>query len=347
MPPKTRSKGGVGKDGAPKGITAYQFGIVSERAALQNDENRLYNWLLLSAFATVMFLPFFDLEYRGIAMKYMQIAESARFSSKWFSLLDFCGSALVCYNYRKAVEKGIKDGDERLSYLHSTPLSHYAIGIVTCLYSQFGGTTMTAIFLGENASWTAGDHVWGAFLLAWWLTFSSPFDVWYTMMESAALRGPLQAFACVSAAHAVTSWGLEKALKASHARMANSAWAAIVCGYLSGCFGWVVVGFFETMGDRVKTMGPSWTMQRTFYAVIFYYAATNPHGKLTPLKELVGLEDTSKELAQAILAACFLTLQFGIDVVGIDLLKLIKPIMFVISRIVAPINMQLARIKDE
>jgi len=349
MPPKTRSKGG-GWEAAksPKDkVTAYQFGIVRERAVMKNEEHPIYNWIFLAAFGAVAFLPFFNLEYRSLAMEYMQIAESAKFGFNWFSLLDFSGSTLVCYNYRKAVEKGIRDKDERLSYMHSTPLSHYAIGIVTCLYSQFGGTTMTAIFLGENASWTAGDHVWGAFLLAWWLTFSSPFDVWYTMMDSAALRGPLQALACVSAAHAVTSWGLEKALKAAHSRMANSACAALVCGYVSGCFGWVVVGFFETMGERVKTMGPSWTMQRTFYAVIFYYVATNPHGKLTPAKELVGLGDMSKELAQALLASCFLTLQFGIDVVGIDLLKLLRPLVFVISKLVAPINMQLAETKEE
>mmetsp|Transcript_3121 Transcript_3121/g.7532 ORF Transcript_3121/g.7532 Transcript_3121/m.7532 type:complete len:355 (-) Transcript_3121:133-1197(-) len=332
---------------AGQGVTGYMFGTVKERAAMQNQDHKGWNYGVVFAFAALVAAPFFIPEYRAMVRDGMREIESAKFLYGWFSLLDFAGSAMVCFSYRTATQKAIADGDEALCRKHSSPLAHYVYGIFTCLFSQFGGTTSTAIFLGQNASWTAGNHVTNAFLLAWWLTFCCPMDLWFTAMQYRAMRLPVQAVACVSAAHAVTSWGLEKALSAEHQRMRNSAWGALACGYLSGCFGWPLVAFFETGGDRLTRLGPSWAMQRTFYAVLFYYVWTNPHSTLTPIKASVGLGDGDKILAQAVLAAAFLTLQVGIDIAGVDLLKVLNTGTALVVALVAPINMPLARPKQE
>lgn len=38
-----------------------------------------------------------------------------------------------------------------------------------------------------------------------------------------------------------------------------------MCGYLSGCFGWAVVAFFETGGALIRSAGPTWAMQVLAY----------------------------------------------------------------------------------
>eukprot|EP00961_Rhodomonas_salina_P010857 145240-Rhodomonas_salina.1 len=48
------------------------------------------------------------------------------------------------------------------------------------------------VLLGQNASWAAGTHVWSALLLAWWLTFSFPGDLWYKAMHTPFLFLPLK-----------------------------------------------------------------------------------------------------------------------------------------------------------
>lgn len=44
-------------------------------------------------------------EWQEIAKFYMDWIESLKVLSGWVSLLDFSGSVLVCYNYRKATER--------------------------------------------------------------------------------------------------------------------------------------------------------------------------------------------------------------------------------------------------
>jgi hypothetical protein len=54
--------------------------------------------------------------------------------------------------------RSIKENDSRTISLHSTLLSHHVVTIFTCTFLQFGGTTTTGIFLGQNPSWAAGAH---------------------------------------------------------------------------------------------------------------------------------------------------------------------------------------------
>mmetsp|Transcript_9824 Transcript_9824/g.19101 ORF Transcript_9824/g.19101 Transcript_9824/m.19101 type:complete len:359 (+) Transcript_9824:82-1158(+) len=358
MPKKDKSSGSEAKEkGKGSGdkkasasatpVTAYQYGTVRERAAMKNQDHRGWNYLVLAISAIVFFAPFFHPESRERVVNMMTTLESHKFCYGWFSTLDFCGSCIVCFAYRTATEKAIAAGDETTCRHHSSPLGHYAFGIFTCLFSQFGGTCCTAILLGQHASWTAGNHVTNAFLLAWWLTFCCPGDVWFMAMGYRALRLSLQSLACISAAHAVSSWGVEKALVADHVKMRNSAWGALAAGYLSGCFGWPLVAYFETGGDRLGKMGPSWAMQRTFYAVLFYYVCTNPHGTLTPYKSALGLGEPDKALVQSILAASFLTLQVGVDIVGVNLLQTANSVTSVLASVIVPVNMKLAHPKQD
>ena len=91
-----------------------------------------------------------------------------------FSTLDFCGSLMACRRYRIAIrlQRGRKSWFETL---------------VASTLLQFGGTTLTGMFLGQIPSWTLGNHVFVALLLAWWLTFFSPFDIYWKLTKNSNL----------------------------------------------------------------------------------------------------------------------------------------------------------------
>ena len=108
--------------------------------------------------------------------------------------------------------------------------------------AQFGGTTLAHVFiLGQAPSWVASHTAWPALALAWWLTFGCPMDLWYKhVANSKLLAYPLGVVTGISTAHAVTSWGMEKALSAHHPAAAASLLAAVLSGALSACGGGIM-----------------------------------------------------------------------------------------------------------
>ena len=50
----------------------------------------------------------------------------------------------------------IREKDATTISLHSSLLSHHVVTLATCTFLQFGGTTTTGLFLGQNPSWAAG-----------------------------------------------------------------------------------------------------------------------------------------------------------------------------------------------
>jgi len=136
--------------------------------------------------------------------------------------------------------------------------------------------------------------------------------------------------------------------------MQNSVWAALACGYFSGCFGWVVVAYVQTNGEAILKNAPTWAMQRSWYMVLLYYGLIDPHGILKGPRLAAGqyLEQFSPEMgatmmgqawtksaAKAWLCSLFLTLWFGMDIVGVDLLVPVNKAMGVVASIVAPIHL--------
>uniref|UniRef100_A0A7S0I0V3 Uncharacterized protein n=1 Tax=Hanusia phi TaxID=3032 RepID=A0A7S0I0V3_9CRYP len=283
------------------------------------------------------------------AMIWMEWIESYKIFNANVSWLDFCGSCVVCHAFRVSLEKSIKAGDARIINMCKTAFGCYATTICTCTFLQFGGTTTTGAILGQYPSWLAGTHVFSAFLLAWWLTFCSPFDIWHFWMKTPWLMIPIKAFATISSAHAITSWGMEKALNAEHERMRKSVWAALLCGFTSGSFGWVVVSYFETGGSAIVASAPSWAMQRAWYLIWLYYALTDPHGVLravgarlegiSPVLSMLMMSPVSKSAGKVVVATCCLVLQFALDICCYDLLPHLNKFFAIFWRAIAPLKM--------
>lgn len=144
------------------------------------------------------------------------------------SVLDFAGSVLCCFKYRTVV-KGMKSWFEVL----------LAVTIM-----QFGGTTLTGFLLGQTPSWLMSRSAFNALLLAWWLTFYCPGDLYWKVLRSSI--GPIilfvsNVFSTISGAHSIGTWGVDKAVfNAFHVNAANfhrAHYICILCGALSASGG--------------------------------------------------------------------------------------------------------------
>ena len=164
--------------------------------------------------------------------------------------------------------------------IHRTAVGFYAQTMIKCNFLQFGGTTVTALILGQPASWL-NTHVWAAFIVAYWLVFCSPGDVWFKLLDHGWLLLPIKAAATISAAHALSSWGLDKALTAEHPRIQKSVWGALLCGFASGSLGGMVAGVAEEGEAWLTTKAPTWPQQRAFYMVTPVTAAPDSSPSLS------------------------------------------------------------------
>ena len=55
----------------------------------------------------------------------------------------------ACAGYRRAAEKALLEGEKHARENHRSLLSHHVVTLITCMFMQFGGTTLTGIFLGQ------------------------------------------------------------------------------------------------------------------------------------------------------------------------------------------------------
>ena len=174
--------------------------------------------------------------YGEIIIKNNEKLESAVFYLHLvpISVLDLCGSILVCLRYRTTVTNY-----HRRSWLET---------LMSCSLMQFGGTTLTGWLLGQTPSWIISHNAFPALVLAWWLTFYCPGDVYHKVMSSQwakiAILPIVTLLSAVSAGHAVTSWGLDKALNntfhTNAPRIAQSALTCIFAGTLSASGGGIL-----------------------------------------------------------------------------------------------------------
>lgn len=194
------------------------------------------------------------------------------------SMLDVFGSVLVCLAYRKHA-------------LSAAPRS-WLESLIACTILQFGGTTLTALLLGQAPSWIVGNSGFPALLLVWWLTFFCPGDLFAKAMQLPGMVFLCDVGSAVSAGHSVTSWGVDKALfNAFHtntAAYARSAMLLLLTGTLSSSGGGMLG---ETLG---LMRSPSFTLAvspsilrpavrlhtpiRGFVLTCVYLLLLNPHG---------------------------------------------------------------------
>lgn len=202
------------------------------------------------------------------------------------SVLDLAGSTLVCMRYRLQAFQG---GQSR-SWLEM---------LLACCLLQFGGTTLTGIVLGQAPSWIVSHSAIPAMLLAFYLTFYCPADAYWRTLQSAvgrcAFLPAVSVLSSISSAHAVTSWGQDKALfNAFHVnfeRISQSVFVCILCGTLSGCGGGILADCLSLLRPRPLsfTWSPPTLLQstpegaaaalvltRSFFWSCLYYVLLHP-----------------------------------------------------------------------
>jgi len=208
-------------------------------------------------------------------------------SYNWFgviSVLDLCGSILACRRYRQEILPKL---ETRRSWFET---------LLTCAVLQFGGTTLTGLVLGQTPSWILSHTAFPALLLAWWLTFACPLDLFYKLLSTRSrgssnlptegLIALIEMGSCISYAHAITSWGMDKALfntfHVNFQRISQSLFTSLLCGTLSGSGGGLLVDWLgwtgRRAGDPVKMFSlhrdgfnGTATLNKSFWLALLYY----------------------------------------------------------------------------
>mmetsp|Transcript_5262 Transcript_5262/g.13419 ORF Transcript_5262/g.13419 Transcript_5262/m.13419 type:complete len:336 (-) Transcript_5262:196-1203(-) len=204
------------------------------------------------------------------------------------SVLDTVLSIETCAGYRAAM------GKDKHPWLQV---------FVSCCICCFGGTTLTAILLGQPPGWLGSTSSPIAFATGFWLIFLCPGDVPYkAVTRFFPLAYALNVINCMSGAHGVTSWGSEKALHAFHfgsvtaadaaahhrSGFAGSGPFALLCGTLSGCGGGILGAFLGCNGTAPNwsfstpptLRKPSVYVKLAAVSSITYYCLRNPHSFL-------------------------------------------------------------------
>lgn len=195
-----------------------------------------------------------------------------------FSVLDFAGSLLCCLRYRSE----FKTAKSWLEVLFSVTLM------------QFGGTTIAGILLGQVPSWMMSRSAFPSLFLAWWVVFNFPLDFAYTFLKTTFLGKVTMFFvgllAHISVAHAIGSWGIDKAIFNDFHANSGSLWRSYVIvvftGAISASGGGILadaLGFFNSEAGKSLTLTSTSNLftinrfdvsaaaNRAFWLSIFYY----------------------------------------------------------------------------
>lgn len=196
------------------------------------------------------------------------------------SVLDFFGSVLACKTYRER------------AHFPKTWLE----SLVACTILQFGGTTLTGIVLGQTPSWITSFSAFPALLLAWILIFFCPGDLFWRVFNAlSVITLPLfEIGSAISAGHAVTSWGMDKALfnmyHLNAHKYKDSILLCLLCGTFSGCGGGLLgdwLGFLRQPSFiitstpaiySIRNRKAATTVVRCFCMATLYYFLLNPSG---------------------------------------------------------------------
>jgi hypothetical protein len=197
--------------------------------------------LLIVGLAVILFLLEFTTNTIRISKPvselflHLESAEVPIYGEFSFHITDFLGSILACAYYRQEAKKSSIVWSETF---------------VSCLILQFGGSSLVAFLLGQ-VPWWALKHGSGlAFLIAWWLTFCSPFDiVWKLLHRYKILQAPMELLCSVALGHSVTSWGMDRVIFNTFYHdpilLRGSVIISVFCGIAASTGGGVLANFLN------------------------------------------------------------------------------------------------------
>jgi hypothetical protein len=201
-------------------------------------------------------------------------------TSLQFHFTDLVGSLLVCQKYRQAIFS-----------------KHWTESLFTCCVMQYGGTTLTGILLGQPPGWMLSHSSFLSLLIAWWLTFFSPFDFYWSLIHSPNLAPILQIhhsfFSDISSIHAATSWGMDKVLfntfhtptilirESIFLSLLTAVLSSNGGGLISDCLNLCHQNSFELQTPTCLKNTPQGNqyrsnLLRSFFLGLVYYLALNP-----------------------------------------------------------------------
>ena len=205
-------------------------------------------FLCYFSFFSILYFNFFQI-FKSLEL-FIEFFESSTiilFSFRNFQIsfhfTDFIGSSLALQSYRSLKLKN-KSSIEIL---------------FCCCLMQFGGTTLTALLLGQPPGWLLSHSSLVSLLFAWWLIFHSPSDIYWNLIHLTPLTRKIWEvvftfFLYISFSHAITSWGMDKVLYntfhlPTHT-IRESMILALLCSVLSSNGGGLICNFLSLFSQN-------------------------------------------------------------------------------------------------
>lgn len=183
-----------------------------------------------------------------------------------FHVLDLFTSLHVCILYRSSI-KSCKSWFESL---------------IGCTLYHYGGGILVALLMGQPPAWILSNSSYSSFLLAWYLIFAFPLDLfWRTIGSFKHLLFITGFVASISQGHAIHSWGIDISYKFKKTKDSifynvligtlNPSGGSIINDFLglTTCcsFQWIHATSLFTIGSHITNP----VLNRSFLLSILYY----------------------------------------------------------------------------
>jgi hypothetical protein len=160
-------------------------------------------------------------------------------------VLDFFGCVLACRKYRLSIK-------ERKSVVES---------LISCSLMKYGGKALLGMLMGQKPSWILSNISSPALVLAYWLTYCCPGDVyWRYTAQNRYIQWILQLGCVINVAHSITARGVDKAymnlFHESGSGIGQISFTCIAAGVLSGAGSGLVVDWLGIL----RKGSPSFTV---------------------------------------------------------------------------------------
>lgn len=191
--------------------------------------------------------------------KWLSVWETYAFPVPYFPLsaIDFFNTLMIGAMLRGAIRYRI---------------GWFRLLMVTGILS-IGGTTVTALFLGNRPRWLIAADVINAVFLGYWLMFFCPGDKVMEVYRTPALQYLWRILRGIALAVAVSAFGIERVIeaRATPSPDGKPSWAAgagvhtfLIAGILSGCGGGLVVELTNMLLLPRRQMEKPWAFGPSF-----------------------------------------------------------------------------------
>jgi len=142
---------------------------------------------------------------------------------------------------------------------------------------------MAAILMGRSPGWAATSAPTMGVLLAWYLVFFCPGDLFHDVYEWRIVNTTARVFECINTAYAIGSLGLNNAL---HSTVGKATTSVLMCGVLSGCGGGVLLelGNLQLRTAEERRINSMQTvdscMKALLLAILYLFVLCDPYGLL-------------------------------------------------------------------